>query len=112
MEILKTNIQNLAEDKRALYKLSKARGVNVKDMEKDSEHPVDAFLYYEDVNSKGDPQKVLTILSGAVKMQTISNTFINAFLEIADLMDGDSYSIKIVKDVTKAGREFVSCELV
>lgn len=111
MNIIKTNIANLAEDKRTLYKLAKSRGQNVKDMDANSEHPVDAYLLYTDTNSKGDEQTVLTILSGDTKMQTISKTFINAFLEVADLMGEDAYSIKIIKDVTKAGREFVSCEL-
>lgn len=111
MNIIKTNIANLAEDKRTLYKLAKSRGTNVKDLENGSEHPVDAFLLYTDLNSKGDEQTVLTILSGVLKMQTISETFINSFLEVADLMGDDAYSIKIIKDVTKAGREFVSCEL-
>ena len=111
MNIIKTNIANLAEDKRTLYKLAKSRGQNVKDLDANSEHPVDAFLLYTYTNSKGDDQTVLTILSGDLKMQTISKTFINSFLEIADLMGEDSYSIKIIKDVTKAGREFVSCEL-
>lgn len=111
MDIIKTNITNLNEDKRTLYKLCKARGQNVKDLEANSEHPVDAYLLYKDVNSKGDEQTVLTILSGETKMQTISKTFISAFLEVAELMGDEEYSIKIIKDTTKAGREFVSCEL-
>ena len=111
MNIIKTNIANLAEDKRTLYKLAKSRGTNVKDLENGSEHPVDAYLLYTDTNNKGDEQTVLTVLSGDLKMQTISKTFINSFLEVADLMGEDVYSIKIIKDVTKAGREFVSCEL-
>lgn len=111
MEIIKTNIANLKEDKRTLYKLCKARGNNVKDLEANSEHPVDAYLLYTDVNSKGDEQTVLTIMSGDLKMQTISKTFISSFLEVAELMGSDEYSIKIIKDITKAGREFVSCEL-
>lgn len=111
MEIIKTNIANIKEDKRTLYKLCKARGTNVKDLDANSEHPVDAFLLYTDVNSKGDEQTVLTIMSGDLKMQTISKTFISSFLEVADLMGDDAYSIKIIKDITNAGREFVSCEL-
>lgn len=111
MEIIKTNIANLKEDKRTLYKLCKARGQNVKDLEANSEHPVDAYLLYTDVNNKGDEQRVLTIMSGDLKMQTISKTFIESFLEVAELMGDEEYSIKIIKDITKAGREFVSCEL-
>lgn len=111
MKILKTDIANLSEDKRMLYRLTKARGSNVKDLDADSEHPVDAYLLYEGENSKGEIQTVLTIMSGELKMQTISKTFISSFLEIADLMGADPYSIKIIKSITKAGREFVSCEL-
>lgn len=111
MKLIRTNIDNLAEDKRMLYRLTKARGANVKDLDADSEHPVDAFLLYEGENSKGEIQTVLAILSGELKLQTISKTFISAFLEIAELMGNDPYSIKIIKSTTKAGREFVSCEL-
>ena len=111
MKIIKTNIANLAEDKRTFYKLTKARGVNVKDLDADSEHPVNAFLLYEGENNKGELQTVLTIISGDLKMQTISKTFIAAFLEIVDLMGDDEYAIRIIKSVTKAGREFVTCEL-
>ena len=111
MKIIKTNIDNLAEDKRTFYKLTKARGVNVKDLDADSEHPVNAFLLYEGENNKGELQTVLTIISGDLKMQTISKTFISAFLEIVDLMGDDEYAIRIIKSTTKAGREFVTCEL-
>lgn len=111
MKLLKTNIENLAEDKRMLYKLVKARGVNVKDLDADSEHPVNAYLLYEGANTKGEEQTVLSILSGELKMQTISKTFIGSFFEIVELMGDEEFSIKIVKDTTKAGREFVSCEL-
>lgn len=111
MKLIKTNIENLAEDKRTLYRLTKARGVNVKDLEADSEHPVDAFALYEGENSKGEVQTVLAIISGELKIQTISKTFISAFLEVAELMEDEDYSIKIIKSTTKAGREFVTCEL-
>lgn len=111
MKIIATNIENLNEDKRTLYKLSKARGINVKDCEADSEFPVDAYLLYEGENSRGDLQTVLAIISGENKLQTISKTFQNNFLEIAELMGNEPYTIKIIKSTTKAGREFVTCEL-
>ena len=111
MKLLKTNIENLDQDKRMMYKLTKARGINVKDCDADSEYPVDAFLLYDGANSKGEEQTVLAIVSGELKLQTISKTFIAAFLEIVELMENEPYSIKIIKSITKAGREFVTCEL-
>ena len=115
MQIFKTNIQNLTEDKKALYKLTKTPGVNVKDIEPDKSHPVAAYALYEDVKETKDGTKAQAVLAivleDGTKLQTISPTFVNAFLEIVDIMGDEPFSIITRKSMSKGGREFVTCEL-
>ena len=115
MKIISTNIENLSTDKKALYKLTKSGGVNVKDIEPGKSHKVEAYALYIDVKHGKDGDKEQTvlavILADGTKLQTISPTFIEGFTEIVDLMDGDEFSIITKKSVSKSGREFVYCEL-
>lgn len=114
MNIIRTNIKDLENNKKLLYRLTKASGKNVKDME--GSWPVTSWCLYNDVNSKGTEQTVLSILSAdpdgvAVKLQTISSTFQRDFLDIVDVMGDEAYSIDVVHGLTKNGRDFVTCEL-
>lgn len=111
MEIIKTNIANLSEDKKALYRLTRKPGLNVKDFEDGQKAHVDAFCLYNDVNSKGTEQTVLTIITDIGKLQTISPTFTESFLDVQKLMGDEDYTIIIRKAKSKGGREFVTCEL-
>ena len=43
---------------------------------------------------------------------TNSDTFKRDFMNIANLMDGDDYTIEIISGQSKAGREFITCTLV
>ena len=111
MNIIVTNITNLTESKKTLYKLTRAKGLNIKDLENGERIPVDAWALYTDVNTKGTEQTVLAILSGENKFHTISPTFQRDFSDIVSLMDGEDFAIIITKATSKAGREFVTCEL-
>lgn len=111
MNIIETNISNITESKKTLYKLTRAKGLNIKDLENGERIPVDAWALYSDVNTKGTEQTVLAIISGENKYHSISPTFQRDFADIVSLMDGEDFAIIIIKDTTKAGREFVTCEL-
>lgn len=111
MTIIKTNIENLTEDKKALYRLTRMPGLNVKDFEDGQKAQVEAFCLYNDMNSKGNEQTVLTLLTDLGKLQTISPTFTQSFLDVQELMGDDDYSIIIRKAKSKSGRDFVTCEL-
>lgn len=103
-----------SDDKKVIYQMTKAKSTSVKDLnDSDTITPV-RFCLYKDVNNKdGVEKEILTILDeGGTVVGTISPTFKRDFLEIADLMGEDKYEIMIVKGTSKAGREFVSCELV
>ena len=111
MNIIETNIANIADDKKTLYKLTRAKGLNIKDLENGERVPVDAWALYTDVNTKGTEQTVLAIISGDKKYHSISPTFQRDFADIVSLMDGEDFTIIITKPTSKAGREFVTCEL-
>ena len=111
MNIIDTNISNITESKKVMYKLTRAKGMNIKDLENGERVPVDAWALYTDVNTKGTEQTVLAILSGENKFHSISPTFQRDFADIVSLMDGEDFAIIITKATSKAGREFVTCEL-
>ena len=111
MNIIDTNFANIAEDKKTMYKLTRAKGLNIKDLENGERVPVDAWALYTDVNTKGTEQTVLAIISGDKKYHSISPTFQRDFADIVSLMDGEDFAIIITKATSKAGREFVTCEL-
>ena len=111
MNIIDTNITNLTESKKTMYKLTRAKGMNIKDLENGERVPVDAWALYTDVNTKGTEQTVLAIISGEKKYHSISPTFQRDFADIVSLMDGEDFAIIITKATSKAGREFVTCEL-
>ena len=68
-------------------------------------------VLYTDVNTKGTEQTVLAIISGEKKYHSISPTFQRDFADIVSIMDGEDFTIIITKATSKAGREFVTCEL-
>lgn len=117
MRILNTNIDT--NDKKAVYKLTKKEAQRIQDLEKGVSLTVDAFALYEEdkTRTKKDGttedyvETVLAIVSGGLKVATISPTFIKSFMEIVDLMAGDPFSIIITGGTSKGGRDYVNCEL-
>lgn len=114
MKLIRTNKENLEEDKKMLYRLTMgdSKGVaKMSDEELDRSYPVDAYLVYEKEDSKGNPVTLLTILSGSEVITAQSQTLQKAFLEIADLMGDDPYSVRFESGESKNGRRFVYCVL-
>lgn len=109
MNILMGNID--MKDKKAVYRMTKSESVQVKDLERGTSFPVDKWCLYEEENSRGELQQVLSFISGGYKVSTISKTFIRSFLECAELMGEDAFSIIITGGETKSGRAYVNCEL-
>lgn len=113
MTIIRTNIDT--SDKKAVYKLTKAESQRVQDIEKGLSLPVDKWAVYTETkkNKNGDEteQTVLAIVSGGMKISTISQTFIDSFMECVAIMDGEPFSIIITGGTSKGGRQFVNCEL-
>lgn len=113
MEIIKTNAD--VSNKKLLYKLTKSAALNVKDAERGTTFPVDAFALYDEEKIVKDgttkTERVLSIISGDMKLATVSATFIKSFVDIVELMDGEPFAIIITGGTSKGGREYVDCEL-
>lgn len=117
MEFIKTNIDTT--DKKQVYRMTKGDSLKVQDMDRGTSFPVDAYAVYneEKTRNKQDgstetyTQQVLTLVSGNLKMGTISATFIRSFLEIVDIMGADPFAIIITGGKSKNGRDYVNCEL-
>lgn len=113
MNIIRTNIDTT--DKKAVYRLTKSESQRVQDVERGLSLPVDKWALYTETKSAKDgtesEQTVLAIVSGGMKISTISKTFIDSFIECVDLMDGEPFSIVITGGTSKGGRQFVNCEL-
>lgn len=113
MQILKTNID--ATNKKEVYRLTKSESQRVQDVEKGVSLPVDKWALYTETKRGKDgtetAQTVLAIVSGGMKISTISQTFIDSFMECVDLMENDPFSIIITGGTSKGGRQYVNCEL-
>lgn len=109
MNIIRTNIDT--NNKKEVYRLTKSDSQRVQDVEQGLSLPVDKWAVYKETNSKGEEQTVLAIVSGTLKMSTISKTFIDSFMEIVDIMEPDPFSIIITGGTSKGGRQYVNCEL-
>lgn len=93
-----------------LYKLTHNRSTSLKDAV-NAQLTVDAWLYYSDVNQRGTTVDVLVLMTADGEYySTISQTFINEFLDIADAFPLP-VGIVVVGGTSKNGRDFISCEL-
>lgn len=81
----------------------------------DDSFEVKEWVLYEEEDKK-DPmkqQKVLSIMGDdGVIRATNSPTFQEMFLDMVDIMGEDDFAIKIITGESKAGRTFVTCDLV
>lgn len=75
---------------------------------------VKAWVIYEDEDKK-DREKVNTILSildeGGTIRATNSQTFREMFVDITQIMGNTGFEISVVNGTSKAGREFITCDL-
>lgn len=73
-----------------------------------------AWIMYEDVTAKtGEIKKVVSLITEDGEIfGTISESFINAFERIVDFFDGEVGEIKVVSGVSKAGRTYITCDIV
>lgn len=100
-------------DKRETYALTRGQNISMKDVEDGVELSPDVWALYADNNSKGNEVEILAIKDvGGNIFTTNSPTFKDEFSYIADLMSGEEYAIRVIKRQSKAGRTFITCELV
>lgn len=109
MEIIKTS---RTLDKREIYALTRGQNISLKDVEDSVEITPDVWLLYTD-NARGSEVEILSVKdTGGNIFTTNSPTFKDEFDYIANLMSGEEYAVRVIKRQSKAGRTFITCELV
>lgn len=106
MNVIKASEEFSKQD---MYKLTHNRSVSLKDAV--GKHlTIEAWLYYSDVNQRGTTVDVLVLSTDDGYFSTISQTFINEFLDIVDAFPLP-VQVNIVGGTSKNGRDFITCEL-
>ena len=109
MKILKSNVENIANEKKLVYQLTKGTSISFKDMtdeELDQSWPVDAFIIYED-----DDKKLISILSNKTVLGGQSKPFIDSFEEILEIMEEEPFAIHVQKLTSGKNRTFYKATL-
>lgn len=112
MNIIRT-MNNKTLDKKEMYKLCLSdTTTSIKTLEDNTVLAVTNYCEYEDIDSKGNTQHLLSLKTDSGYFATNSETFIRNFLKIADLFE-DEGIINIVKvsGVTKSDKPFVNVTL-
>ena len=115
MKILKSNVENIENEKKLLYRLTKGTAISfsqLDDEQLDKSWPVDAYLIYEDTNQNGNTNTIISILSGNTILSGQSQPLRDSFLEIVDIMGDEPFAIHVVRRVSgKSKRVYVTCTL-
>lgn len=85
---------------------------SLKNVEDETSIPVDGYILFKDANQNGEEADILSIITPDKKVYACqSQTFKSSFIEIFELMDGESFSIIKKSGVSKAGRDYINCVL-
>lgn len=112
--------QSREHDKVEIYRMTKDAGIKtMASIEDGTEISVESYLLYEDVDSSGVPQTILSIMDKRNNevFACVSDTFKKSFFDICDIYTGDedevtSFTIRKISGKTKAGRDYINCTLV
>ena len=111
MEIKFKSSENL--DKRSMYIHTRGRAISLKDVEDGTIIDPAEIVVYTDTNSKGEEQTITSVIAADGKHYATNSRFFREELgNIYKLFAPDPFQIRVVKQVSKAGRTFVTCELV
>ena len=109
------NIINMSGDlsKSSIYKMTRSPKVqSVSKLEDGTVITVSEWMSYQDKNAKGEMVDIFAFTdTDANAYATQSETFIRQLLDIIDIF-GLPVSITKMSGVTKAGREYVTCDYV
>lgn len=110
MNILWKSSDNL--DKRSLYIHTRGSSISLKDVDDGTVLDPLEIVVYEDENSKGDLQTITSVITVDGKHYATNSRFFREELgNIFNIMAPDPFKIIVRKNISKAGRTFVTCEL-
>lgn len=101
-------------DKVDKYLLTAGKGaISMKDVEDGTSIPIGGYLEFVDEKDDGTESEILAIIteSRGQVYSTQSKTFKRSLMEIFDVMGEESFAVKKISGITKAGRPYVDCEL-
>lgn len=115
MKVLKSNVENIENEKKLIYKMTKGTRTAFKELtdeDLDQSWPVDAYLIYEDSSSDGTTVNTrISILSGNRIIGGQSKPFIDSFSQIIEIMENDPIAIHVQKRVSKQNRAYYTATL-
>lgn len=103
--------------KAELYRMTKSPSiVSVKTVADGTTMSPIGWLTFDDENNKGEVSHMLSIIGVGEDDQEVvwscqSQTFKDNFMDLWELFKGDNFKIKKLSGQTKAGREYVNCDL-
>ena len=103
--------------KAELYRMTKSPSiVSVKALPDGTTMTPIGWLTFDDENNKGEVSHMLSIIGVGEDDQEVvwscqSQTFKENFMDLWELFKGDAFKIKKLSGETKAGREYVNCDL-
>ena len=111
MEVIRKYPEDM--NKREEYKLMNSNETKkMSDAEGSVLNPT-AWIVYEDVDNTGEIKKIVSLVTEDGEIfGTISESFISAFERIVDFFDGEVGEIKVVSGFSKAGRTYITCDIV
>lgn len=111
MEVIKKFPENM--DARTQYKMMKSPEVKKMSDAVDSVLEVNAWIVYNDIDTKtGEQKEILTLQTNDGEMfGTVSDIFKREFEGIVDFFGSDIGAIKVVGGRSKANREFITCTI-
>ena len=111
MNILRNYPENI--NKRDMYKLTQNSNVQKLSAIAGSTITPKQWVLYEDADLKtGEVRKVLVINADGETFATVSRTFIDSFEKAVDNLGEDLGEILIASGTSKAGRDYINCEIV
>ena len=85
---------------------------SIKNVENETSITVDGYILFKDTDQNGEETDILSIITPDKKVYACqSQTFKRSFIEIFELMDGESFSIIKKSGVSKGGRDYINCVL-
>lgn len=103
--------------KSELYRMTKSPSiVSVKTVADGTTMSPIGWLTFDDENNKGEVSHMLSIIGVGEDDQEVvwscqSQTFKDNFMDLWELFKGDNFKIKKLSGQSKAGREYVNCDL-
>lgn len=89
------------------------QATSMKDVPDNTEIPVKIWAFVNRMKEDtGETLELLSLFDGKNVYVAQSKTFLKNFEDIASLMDGEDFKIRKISGITKAGRDFIDCQMV